>query len=85
MLKAAPSKGTGSNAKYDWDTLLNGQTHQLRLGLDVTVPRTSFDAYARQVARGRGYSLSIKKLGDSLFLKATRKPNLADLPLEVET
>ena len=71
--------------KYDWDLLLDGKVHQLRFNHDFTAKPESFRVYARQVAGTRGVKLSIKAMGDSLFLQAIHpKPDLSDLPFEIE-
>lgn len=84
--------------RYDWDALLDGEVHQLRLGVDILAKPTSFQVYARQVAVERGLRVSIKSLGDSLFLQAIREPAppaptepprpsaevLAELPFEMD-
>lgn len=72
-------------AKYDWDKLLDGKVHQLRAGVDFTSKPNSFRVYARTVAAERGAKVSIKAMGDSLFLQAILPgPDLSGLPLEME-
>lgn len=72
-------------AKYDWDSLLDGEVHQLRAGRDFTSKPESFRVYARQVATDRGVKITIKSMGDTLFLQATKpKPDLSALPFEME-
>lgn len=82
-VQATTSQG---RTEYDWDRLLDGEVHQLRSGVDFSAKPQSFQAHARQVAASRGLSVSIKRLGDTLFLQAKQpKPNLSDLPFEMES
>lgn len=90
--------GQVQEQRYDWKLLLDGEVHQLRARVDFTAKPESFRAYAREVAAARGLRLSIKSLGDSVFLQAIREPAppvpaepirpsaeiLAELPFEME-
>lgn len=70
-VRALPQVGrTGSSAKYDWDRLLDGETHTLTLGLDILSRASSFRVYARQVARDRGLRVTMRQIGRDIYLKA---------------
>jgi hypothetical protein len=86
IIRAEKNGANGTPQKYDWDTLLNGEVHQLRSGIHFQSKPSSFKAYARQVAGDRGVRISIKSLGDSLFLQAILpEPDpLTDLPFDIE-
>lgn len=78
-------KPSDSAAKYDWDSLFDGEVHQLKPGVDFASKSESFRVYARQVAASRGVKVSIKTIGGTLFLQALKpKPDLSALPFEME-
>lgn len=71
VVKADRSKARdGSSVKYDWDKLLDGETHTLNVGVDLTAKPSSFRVYARNVAKERDLSLQIRQIGDQLILRA---------------
>lgn len=88
VLLVQAKRGNQARAHHDWDTLFNGDTHQVRLDLIDAKP-TSFRTYARQVAKERGKRLTIKTIGNSVFLQATplepvEHDPYADLPFLME-
>jgi hypothetical protein len=86
LIRADRGRANGNPQKYDWDTLFDGEIHQLRANIDFTSKPSSFRAYAREVAGDRGVRVSIKSLGDSLFVQAILpEPDpLDDLPFQIE-
>lgn len=60
----------GPAAKYDWNTLLDGEVHQLRIDRDIEAKLANFRSYARVVARDRGKRLITRQVGSLLILSA---------------
>lgn len=74
----------GTTQKYDWDLLLDGQTHSLQVGKDITSKLSNFRAYARLQATERGLRLITRTIGPTLVIRAVpRTDNTPAATLEV--
>lgn len=86
VIKAGQAKRS-EGPRYDWDTLLNGETHSLTVGRDFDAQPESFRQYARRQAVARGGRLSSRLIGNTLMIRAdiprTHNP-LDDLPFTIE-
>lgn len=84
----ASEVGTASTAKYNWDDLLNGDTHVLLAGAHFTSSPESFRQYARKKAQERGAKLESRLVGGTLTIRAVlpKAPDnpLGNLPFEIE-
>tara|TARA_Y100000758_G_C15832427_1_gene342483 strand:+ start:88 stop:378 length:291 start_codon:yes stop_codon:yes gene_type:complete len=47
------TRHAGGNAKYDWDTILNGKTWELKQGEDFTMEPRTFVAHCHGTAKRR--------------------------------
>lgn len=60
-----------SQTIYNWDEILNGDTNQLKRGVDFQVTVGSFIRQARAISRRRSLGFQYKKLGeDTVVLRA---------------
>lgn len=79
---------TEGGVKYDWDKLLDGHVHVLQVGRDISSTAESFRQYARRQAAERGGRITSRLVGNTLTMQAKfpppPKPDLSDLPFEVE-
>lgn len=75
---------TGSNGKYDWDLLLDGERHQLQFGRDIAAKPASFRVHARQVARDRQMRLITRTIGNIIILQATPRGEEAPRPTDLQ-
>jgi hypothetical protein len=48
------ARNTGGNAKYDWDSILNGKTWELTQGEDFEMEPRTFVAHCHGTAKRRG-------------------------------
>ncbi len=64
-------KRTGSDRRYDWDTLLNGQIVQLNEGDDYTCKVNTIIAVAKKTAEKRGQTLQYQKVEGGVVIQAS--------------
>jgi hypothetical protein len=59
--------------EQDWDTLLNGETWELRYGSDFFGPVRNMRAVAHQAAARRGLKVRAAQSGKNLIVQAIRE------------
>lgn len=62
--------GQGGKARYDWNTILNGEVWALRKGEDFDCTPEGFRSAARNAATKRELSLRTKMDGDTVIVMA---------------
>lgn len=84
ILKAFEWKSFGSSqkAKHDWDTLLDGQIHQLEHGKDFTSKPNTFLTLARNAAKARGLKLRTAKVEGGVVVQAFSEGEASPVPAE---
>lgn len=62
--------GRGGKARYDWDTILNGEVWALAHGSDFDCTPDGFRSAARNAATKRNLSVRTKIEGDTVIVMA---------------
>ena len=62
--------GAGGRSRYEWDTILNGNTWELNKGEDFTCATGSFRSAVIGAAKKRNLAVRTKIKGDSVIVLA---------------
>ena len=62
--------GAGGRSRYEWDTILNGNTWELTKGEDFTCATGSFRSAVIGAAKKRNLAVRTKIKGDSVIVLA---------------
>ena len=79
-----PNKG-GSKAKYDWETILNGQTWELVQGEDYKPEPRTFVAHVHGTAKRKGLKVHTHIDGKNIIVRAykeKKQDDVVDSPME---
>ncbi len=66
-----PSRGIGRPEQYDWDTILNGKSWELRKGQDFAIEPDSFRGCVYSAASRHGVKVTVAVIGDTVCVKAS--------------
>lgn len=70
----------GARRKHDWDLLLDGKQHQLKVGTDVKGSVQNFRSYASSIAKDRNKFVSVQAAGGFIFIQARWRPGFEPAP-----
>jgi hypothetical protein len=66
-------RNAGGNAKYDWDTILNGKTWELKQGEDFEMEPRTFVAHCHGTAKRRDKRVRTHSHGKVVVVQAYKK------------